>query len=132
MKANGDLKPEENFDMSVDGVTSISVDVHKYGFATKGCSVVLYSNRKLRQGQYTVVTDWPGGLYCTTGAGGSRGGSPIASAWSSLVYNGSKKYRDCAKNIHETFLKLREGISKNSWPQAGWATKRCRHCFHQR
>ena len=33
----------------------------------KGCSVVLYSNRKLRQGQYTVVTDWPGGLYCTTG-----------------------------------------------------------------
>ena len=111
MKANGDLKPEENFDMSVDGVTSISVDVHKYGFSSKGCSVVLYANRKLRQGQYTVVTDWPGGLYCTTGAGGSRGGSPIASAWSSLVYNGSKKYRDCAKRIHETFLKLRAGIA---------------------
>ena len=73
------------------GVTSISVDVHKYGFAGKGASVVLYRSIALRRGQYTLVTDWPGGLYATPGSGGSRGGGAIAQAWASLAYMGWSK-----------------------------------------
>jgi sphinganine-1-phosphate aldolase len=112
MKLKGYLQNDQNFDLTVPGVTSISVDVHKYGNSSKGTSVVLYSDPEIRRGQYTTVTDWLGGLYCTTGAGGSRGGGPIASAWVTLVYNGIRSYTDSAELVHETFMKLREEIPK--------------------
>lgn len=53
----------QRFDFSVPGVTSMSVDTHKYGLAQKGSSVLLYSSPELRRCQYTAVTDWSGGLY---------------------------------------------------------------------
>ena len=57
------LKP---FDFRVPGVTSISADTHKYGFAPKGSSVVLYSERIYRHYQWFSYVDWPGGIYATT------------------------------------------------------------------
>ena len=54
-----------NFDFTVSGVTSMSIDTHKYGFALKGSSVLLYSNRDIRQAQYFCYPDWTGGLYTT-------------------------------------------------------------------
>ena len=60
------LKP---FDFSVPGVTSISADTHKYGFAPKGSSVILYSNRELRHQQWFTFPDWPGGIYATSTIG---------------------------------------------------------------
>lgn len=62
------------FDFRVPGVTSISADTHKYGFAPKGSSVVMYSEPKYRRHQYTVTTDWPGGVYGSPTVGGSRCG----------------------------------------------------------
>ena len=59
-KLGADIPP---FDFSVDGVTSMSVDLHKYGYAAKGASVVLYKNKALRRHQFYVTTDWPGGMY---------------------------------------------------------------------
>lgn len=55
------------FDFSVPGVTSMSVDTHKFGMAHKGTSVVLYRNADIRRHQYTGVTDWSGGLYISPG-----------------------------------------------------------------
>ena len=55
--------PVPPFDFRLPGVTSMSADTHKYGYAAKGSSVVLYRDRELRQFQYYTVTDWPGGLY---------------------------------------------------------------------
>ena len=60
------LKP---FDFSVDGVTSISADTHKYGYAPKGSSVILYSDHAYRHYQWFTVVNWPGGLYATTTIG---------------------------------------------------------------
>jgi glutamate/tyrosine decarboxylase-like PLP-dependent enzyme len=60
------------FDFSVEGVTSMSADTHKYGQAHKGTSVVLYRSAELRHAQFTAVTDWSGGLYVSPGIAGSR------------------------------------------------------------
>ncbi len=66
-----DLPP---FDFSLPGVTSISCDTHKYGYAAKGTSVVLYRNKQLRECMYWTYADWTGGLYCTPTMAGSRAG----------------------------------------------------------
>jgi glutamate/tyrosine decarboxylase-like PLP-dependent enzyme len=54
-----------DFDFHVEGVTSMSLDTHKYGYALKGTSVLLYANKQLRQAQYFCYADWTGGLYTT-------------------------------------------------------------------
>ena len=59
--------PIPPFDFSVKGVTSMSVDTHKFGMAHKGTSVVLYHSKELRQYQYTKITEWTGGLYISPG-----------------------------------------------------------------
>eukprot|EP00198_Chlamydomonas_reinhardtii_P008126 XP_001697463.1 predicted protein [Chlamydomonas reinhardtii] len=73
------------FDFAVRGVTSMSVDTHKFGMAHKGTSVVLYRHPELRQHQFTRITDWSGGLYISPGLAGSRNGALIASACDELV-----------------------------------------------
>ena len=62
----------EPFDFSVPGVTSISADTHKYGYALKGTSVLCFADKALRNGQYFYLTDWSGGRYCSPGMDGSR------------------------------------------------------------
>lgn len=63
------------FDFRVPGVTSMSIDTHKYGLAPKGSSVVLYRNTELRKHQFVAVTEWSGGLYVSPSAAGSRSGN---------------------------------------------------------
>ncbi|GLI59245.1 hypothetical protein VaNZ11_001091, partial [Volvox africanus] len=87
------------FDFSVPGVTSMSVDTHKYGQAHKGTSVVLYSCLELRAHQYTRITDWTGGLYISPGLAGSRPGALIASAWASLVHLGEEGLMAATRDI---------------------------------
>ena len=72
--------PITPFDFSVPGVTSISIDTHKYGFGFKGSSVVLFKPHTLRRFHYYVMNGWPGGLYGSPGIAGSRSGGIIASA----------------------------------------------------
>lgn len=80
------------FDFSVPGVTSMSVDTHKFGMAHKGTSVVLYRSKDIRKHQYTSITDWTGGLYISPGFAGSRSGALIATAWAALVHLGEEGY----------------------------------------
>jgi sphinganine-1-phosphate aldolase len=70
-----------DFDFSVAGVTSISADSHKYGYAPKGSSVVMYRNKELRHCQYFVAADWTGGIYASPSMPGSRPGGLIAATW---------------------------------------------------
>lgn len=93
------LKP---FDFSVPGVTSISADTHKYGFAPKGSSVVLYSEPTYRHYQWFCTPDWPGGIYATSTISGSRAGGIVAACWASLVYFGHSGYVESTKSIIET------------------------------
>ena len=87
------------FDFRVPGVTSMSVDTHKFGMAQKGTSVLLYRSRELRKFQYTAVTDWSGGLYISPTLPGSRNGALVATAWASLVHLGRRGLVDAARGI---------------------------------
>ncbi|TCD65353.1 hypothetical protein EIP91_002792 [Steccherinum ochraceum] len=89
----------EPFDFRVDGVTAISCDTHKYGFAPKGNSVIMYRNPELREYQYYVQTGWAGGLYASPTIAGSRAGSIIAGTWAALHYMGTDGYLASCKAI---------------------------------
>jgi sphinganine-1-phosphate aldolase len=98
------------FDFRVPGVTSISADTHKYGYALKGTSVLLYRNSGLRQYQYFNFPDWPGGIYFSPGLSGSRSGGIVAATWAAMVSLGERGYLDIAKRIFETAAAIRDGI----------------------
>lgn len=101
----------EPVDFRLPGVTSLSVDTHKYGYAAKGTSVVLYRGRELRRHQYFVATDWPGGLYYSPTMAGSRPGALTASAWASLLAMGESGYTEATRAILEVGAALRGGIA---------------------
>jgi glutamate/tyrosine decarboxylase-like PLP-dependent enzyme len=85
--------PVPPFDFRLPGVTSMSADTHKYGYAPKGTSVVLYRAPDLRRFQYFTATDWPGGLYYSPTLAGSRPGALSAACWATLVSMGEAGYR---------------------------------------
>ena len=90
------------WDFRVDGVTSLSADTHKYGYALKGTSVLLYRSATLRARQWFASTDWPGGLYLSPGLAGSRSGGLIASTWAAMVRMGREGYLERASAILRT------------------------------
>ncbi len=90
------------FDFRLPGVTSISADTHKYGYAPKGTSVILYRNAELRRHQFFAITDWPGGLYFTPTFAGSRSGAVIAACWAAMAAMGEAGYTEAARRILET------------------------------
>jgi glutamate/tyrosine decarboxylase-like PLP-dependent enzyme len=89
---------------------SMSADTHKYGYAAKGTSVVLYRNYDLRHYQYYKVADWPGGLYFSPTFAGSRPGALSATCWAAMMSMGERGYLDASRRILETGAKIREGI----------------------
>jgi glutamate/tyrosine decarboxylase-like PLP-dependent enzyme len=98
------------FDFRLRGVTSMSADTHKYGYAAKGTSVVLYRGRELRRHQFYVATEWPGGLYYSPTLAGSRPGGLVAAAWAALVSMGEDGYVEATKSILETGAVIRTGV----------------------
>jgi len=98
-KLGYDIPP---FDFRLPGVTSISVDTHKYGYAAKGTSVILYRGSDLRHYQYFSLPDWPGGFYASPTFAGSRPGALIAAAWAAMVSMGEQGYLDAARRILQT------------------------------
>ncbi|XP_028402670.1 sphingosine-1-phosphate lyase 1-like isoform X2 [Dendronephthya gigantea] len=86
MKSAGFKLPP--YDFSVDGVTSISADAHKYGCAPKGSSVILYHTKSLRHYQYHTSTEWTGGIYATATMSGSRPGVLVAQCWTTMMHLG--------------------------------------------
>ncbi len=100
------------FDFRLPGVTSMSADTHKYGYAAKGTSVVLYRGHELRHYQYFTTTDWPGGLYCSPSFAGSRPGALSAACWAALVSIGEEGYLDSVRRILETAAEIKSGIAE--------------------
>ena len=98
------------WDFRVPGVTSISADTHKYGYALKGSSVLLYRDKELRKRQYFTFPTWPGGLYVSPGFAGSRSGGILASTWAALVATGESGYLAAADAIMRTATTIKEGI----------------------
>lgn len=103
--------PVPDFDFRVPGVTSISADLHKYGYATKGASVVLYRHSELRKHQFFVSTDWSGGIYASPGIAGTRPAGPIAAAWAVLHFLGEEGYLRLTQQVMEAARRIREGVA---------------------
>ena len=80
------------WDLSVPGVTSISADLHKYGYASKGVSVILYGDAGLARLQPFLTSNWLGGLYGSPSMAGTRPGGPIAAGWAVLHHLGEDGY----------------------------------------
>jgi sphinganine-1-phosphate aldolase len=99
------------FDFSVPGVTSMSADLHKYGYAAKPASVVLYRTPELRRRQMFVAINWPGGIYPSPTMTGSRAGGPVAAAWALMNTLGEAGYTDIARTVMETTVYLQAGIN---------------------
>ncbi|HSJ90259.1 MAG TPA: aminotransferase class V-fold PLP-dependent enzyme [Anaerolineales bacterium] len=102
--------PVPPFDFRLSGVTSMSVDTHKYGYAAKGTSVILYRGRELLHHQYYTATDWPGGLYFSPTFAGSRPGALSAACWAALTSIGEQGYLEATKKILETAARIKGGI----------------------
>lgn len=98
------------WDFRVPGVTSISADVHKYGYAAKGASVVLYRTRALRKNQIFAYGDWPGGLFGSPSILGTRPGGAIAAAWAVMHYLGREGYLALAKRSLEATRIIAGGV----------------------
>lgn len=106
---HGDRKLPQ-FDFRVPGVTSISCDTHKYGFAPKGLSIIMYRTPELRECQYYVLSAWTGGMYGSPTLAGSRPGALMAGCWATLVNIGADGYRDSCHSIVSATMKLRRAL----------------------
>jgi glutamate/tyrosine decarboxylase-like PLP-dependent enzyme len=98
------------WDFRVDGVTSLSADIHKYGYAFKGASVLLHRSRDLLSHQFFLYDDWPGGLYGSSTTAGTRPGPPIAGAWTAIRALGESGYMRLAERTREATRIVTAGI----------------------
>ena len=99
------------WDFRVSGVTSISLDVHKLGFAAKGASLILYRNMDWLKHQFFVSTEFPGGVYVSPTMLGTRPGGAIAAAWAAIQHLGAEGYREIVGNLLEAAGRLRRFFS---------------------
>ncbi|MGM1058447.1 pyridoxal phosphate-dependent decarboxylase family protein [Saccharothrix sp. Mg75] len=102
----------EPFDLSVPGVTSLSVDLHKYAYAPKGTSVLLHASADLRRSQYFASAAWPGYTMLNPTTQSTRSGGPLAAAWAVLRHVGEDGYRSLAETALSSARTLREGVGK--------------------
>jgi glutamate/tyrosine decarboxylase-like PLP-dependent enzyme len=104
-------RPVAPWDFRVPGVTSISADLHKYGYSARGASSILYRDRELRRHQFFATSDWPGGLYGSPTLAGSRPGGAIAASWAVLNYLGVEGYTRLTRVVMDTTDAIKDGIN---------------------
>lgn len=99
------------FDFRMEGVSSISLDIHKYGYGPKGASVVYYRNAEKRKKQFFVYTKWIGGLYVSPSISGTRPGGAIAGSWAIMNYLGSSGYKKMAEETYQAVQKMKNAVN---------------------
>ncbi|MGV8998359.1 MAG: pyridoxal phosphate-dependent decarboxylase family protein [Parvibaculaceae bacterium] len=104
----GDVPP---FDFEVAGVSSMSADLHKYGYCAKGASTVLFRSEDLRKHMIFDVKDWPGGRMVTPTLAGTRPGGAISAAWAVMNYLGIEGYRAKHKQVTDAREKIEAGVT---------------------
>jgi glutamate/tyrosine decarboxylase-like PLP-dependent enzyme len=98
------------FDLSVPGVTSIAVDLHKYAYCPKGTSVLLHADAALRRPQYFASADWPGYTMVNATMQSTRSGGPVAAAWAVVSLIGPAGYAELARAARAATLALSAGV----------------------
>jgi glutamate/tyrosine decarboxylase-like PLP-dependent enzyme len=109
LRAHGVKVPA--FDFSVEGVRSLSSDLHKYGFGAKGASAALFRHRCWRPSYVYEFDDWPVGSYATVGLAGTKPASPIAAAWAVMRYLGRDGYERIAGEILGIWQRIQSGLA---------------------
>jgi sphinganine-1-phosphate aldolase len=99
------------WDFRVEGVHSISADIHKLGYAPKGVSVVLHRTKELRKYQTFMFDDWLGGFYGSPNLQGSRSGMPMACAWAVMQHLGVDGYVELTRTVLDNADRIRAGIA---------------------
>jgi sphinganine-1-phosphate aldolase len=99
------------FDFTVPGVTSISTDLHKYGYAAKGCSVIMYRSKDIRKYQIFACTDTTAYTLINPTVLSSKSGGPMAGAWAILNFLGEDGYKKIISEVQEGTRKLIDGIN---------------------
>jgi glutamate/tyrosine decarboxylase-like PLP-dependent enzyme len=108
MEMNGEVLPA--WDFRVDGVTTISADIHKLGYAPKGASVLVHRTKELRKYQTFVFDDWLGGFYASPGMQGTRPGLPMATAWAVMQHLGTDGYRRLTQTAVDAARRMTAGV----------------------
>lgn len=103
-------RPVPPFDFAVPEVSTISADLHKYGFAARGTSLVLYRDQGLQRRAAFQLDDWSGGPYRTPTMAGSRPGGMIAAAWAVFQHYGEAGFLELNRTMLDTSLRLRRGL----------------------
>jgi glutamate/tyrosine decarboxylase-like PLP-dependent enzyme len=98
------------WDFRVEGVSSISADIHKLGYAPKGVSVILHRTKELRKHQTFVFDDWLGGFYASPNLQGTRSGLPMAAAWAVMQHLGVDGYVELTRTVLDNADRMRSGI----------------------
>jgi glutamate/tyrosine decarboxylase-like PLP-dependent enzyme len=109
LKENGRTVPP--FDLSVPGVTSLSCDLHKYGYAPKGASVILFRDESLRRHAYFASAEWPGYTVINSTVQSSKGAGPLGAAWATMMAIGAQGYRDLASEAMQAAERLIAGVA---------------------
>jgi sphinganine-1-phosphate aldolase len=104
----GEPIPAWNF--SVPGVTSISIDLHKYGYTAKGASVIMHRTKLLRSYQTFVTDNWLGGVYGSSGVLGTKGGGSMAAAWAVMNFLGDEGYMRVTAAARRACLQLADAV----------------------
>lgn len=99
-----------DFDFAVPGVTSLSVDLHKYGYAVKNASVILFHNRQLRRYAYFANATTTGYSVLNTTVLSSKSGGPLAGAWATLQAFGEEGYKEVVQEVMRATQRVLEGI----------------------
>ena len=99
------------WNLRVDGVTSISVDLHKFGYTSKGASVIMYANKRLRSFQGFFTDQWLGGVYASSGMLGTKTGGAIAAAWAVMHFLGDDGYLRLTNSARVATEKLAQHIT---------------------
>jgi len=103
-------EPVPPWDLRVPGVTSLSADLHKYGWSFKGVSLLLHRSKDLQRHQYFIYDAWPGGIYGSATTAGTRPGAPIAAAWATVSHLGEAGYLRLARQVLDATRRFRAGI----------------------
>ena len=98
------------WNLQVPGVSSISVDLHKFGYTSKGASMIMYASKHLRSFQGFVTDDWLGGVYGSSGMLGTKSGGSMASAWAVMHFLGDDGYLRLTRQAREATLQLATNI----------------------
>lgn len=118
------------FDFSVPGVTSLSVDLHKYGYSAKNASLILYKSKDIRRHQIFACSRWPGYTVVNPTAGSSKTGGPVAAAWAVLNYLGDAGYMKIVKEVMDATKLILDGINNIDGIKVNGSPDMCMFSFH--